>query len=256
MLFRKLSEAEKENVQEYTLMSFTGFDKVKDDNEVEVEGHDDFEENVIEDPIEAEKKQLLSDAIKEAERIKEDAKQEGYDLGYQAGYDEGKILGEENAKKEFEQQYETMMKQLETEVVNAIHQVEKIKEQFLDEHMEALKDISVAVAEKIIQISLKSSEEIIKRMVIASTEKLKKKEWAKIYIGTSKESIQVQGDPNFMKELSNLSDNVKIIMMNEQEYGTCIVELPDGIMDISVATQLENIKDILNNAKLLRSSEE
>lgn len=255
MLFRKLSESEKENVQEYTLMSFTGFGKLDNNDEVENDEYNHLEET-IEDPIEVEKQRLLAGAMEEAEKIKEQARQEGYDIGYQTGYDEGKMIGEENAKKEFEQQYEDMMKRLETEVISTIHQVEKTKEEFLDDHIETLKDISVAVAEKIIQISLKSSEEIIKRMVIASTEKLKKKEWAKIYIGTSKESIQIQSDPNFMKELSNLSDNVKVIMMNEQEYGTCIVELPDGIMDISVATQLENIKDILNNAKLLRHNEE
>lgn len=256
MLFRKLSEAEKENVQEYSLMPFTGFYKTEDNEETTLTEEDSFSEEVIEDPIELEKRTLLKEAIEEAEKMKEEARKEGYDLGYQIGYNEGRTTGEENARQEFGQQYEQMLKHLEEEVIGTITQVDKIKEQFLDDHIETLKDISIAVAEKIIQISLKSSEEIIKRMVIASTEKMKKKEWAKIYIGTSKESIQVQGDPNFMKELSNLSDNIKIIMMNEQEYGTCIVELPDGIMDISVATQLENIKDILNNAKLLRNSEE
>lgn len=255
-MFRKLSEIEKESVKEYTLKSFGGF-QITDDEETLIsdEEHEVFK-NTIEDPVEIEKRQIVEKAIEDSKVIKEQAQKEGYDLGYQTGYDEGKILGEENAKREFEQQYEDMMKQLEVKIVSTINQIEKVKEQFLDDHIETLKDISVAVAEKIIQISLKSSEEIIKRMVIASTEKLKKKEWAKIYIGTSKESIQLQGDPNFMRELSNLSDNVKIIMMNEQEYGTCIVELPDEVMDISVATQLENIKDILNNAKLLRHSEE
>ena len=38
--------------------------------------------------------------------------------------------------------------------------------------------------------------------------------------------------------------------MDKEEQGTCIVELPGEIIDISVPTQLENIKDIINNAKV------
>ncbi len=53
-----------------------------------------------------------------------------------------------------------------------------------------------------------------------------------------------------MQELSKLSDNVKIIMLEEEDAGTCIVELPDEVIDMSVKTQLENIKEILNNARL------
>lgn len=256
MLFRKLSEAEKENVQEYTLVPFAGFHIEEDENVSWFQEDEEGIQDEKEDPIEVEKREILQEAIEESERIKQDAYKEGYNCGYKEGYDEGKEAGHSIAKQEFDHQYQQLMEDLKEEVISSISQIDKRKEEFLNDYMETLKDISIAVAEKIIQISLKSSDEIIKRMVIASTEKMKKKEWAKIYIGTSKESIQVQGDPNFMKELSNLSDNVKVIMMNEQEYGTCIVELPDGIMDISVATQLENIKDILNNAKLLRNTEE
>lgn len=43
---------------------------------------------------------------------------------------------------------------------------------------------------------------------------------------------------------------MKIIMMENSEEGTCIIELPDEIVDASVSTQLENIKDVLNNARL------
>ena len=56
-------------------------------------------------------------------------------------------------------------------------------------------------------------------------------------------------DAEFLESLSHLSDNLKIITMNDGEEGTCIVELPDEVIDASVGTQLENIKDILNNVR-------
>ena len=56
-------------------------------------------------------------------------------------------------------------------------------------------------------------------------------------------------DTEFLEALSGLSDNIKIITMDNGEDGTCIIELPDEIIDASVGTQLENIKDILNNVR-------
>ncbi len=57
-------------------------------------------------------------------------------------------------------------------------------------------------------------------------------------------------DSELLESLSHLSDNVKIITMNNGDEGTCIIELPDEVIDASVGTQLENIKDILNNVRV------
>ncbi len=51
-----------------------------------------------------------------------------------------------------------------------------------------------------------------------------------------------------MKTLSDLSSNVKIIKMENEEQGTCILELPDEIVDLSVNTQMANIRELLDNA--------
>ena len=41
---------------------------------------------------------------------------------------------------------------------------------------------------------------------------------------------------------------MKIVVM-EEEPGTCIIELPSEIIDLSTGTQLENIRGILENAR-------
>ncbi|HCO28158.1 MAG TPA: flagellar biosynthesis/type III secretory pathway protein, partial [Lachnospiraceae bacterium] len=106
------------------------------------------------------------------------------------------------------------------------------------------------IAEKIIQTSLKSSGEIIKRMIVSATDKLKKTEWVKIYIDRFGYEKLLEVDSVLAAELSYLSDNIKIIVMDKEEIGSCIVEVPEEIIDLSVSTQLENIKDIINNARL------
>ena len=87
-------------------------------------------------------------------------------------------------------------------------------------------------------------------MILAATEKLKKTAWAKIYVAKTTEEMDIQGDVQLLRELAKLSDNVKIIVMEDAEPGTCIVELPQEIIDISAGTQMENIRDILNNARI------
>ena len=45
--------------------------------------------------------------------------------------------------------------------------------------------------------------------------------------------------------LAGLSDHIKIIPMADDESGTCIIEMPDEIIDASASTQLNNLRDIL-----------
>ena len=122
----------------------------------------------------------------------------------------------------------------------------------LEEYLDDLKDISLAIGEKIIQTSLKSSSDVVKNMILAATDKLKRTAWAKIYIADSPEveGREIQGDAELLDQLSKISDNVKIIVMGDAAPGTCIIELPQEVMDISVGTQMENIKEILNNARV------
>ena len=45
--------------------------------------------------------------------------------------------------------------------------------------------------------------------------------------------------------LSALSDHIRIVPMADEESGTCIVEMPDTIIDASASTQMANIKALL-----------
>ena len=51
--------------------------------------------------------------------------------------------------------------------------------------------------------------------------------------------------PQLAKALSHVSDRVRLTPMTEEESGTCIIEMPDEIIDASVSTQLENIRTVL-----------
>lgn len=193
---------------------------------------------------EAEKKaeQLLADARGQADILRQKA--------FRDGYDEGRQEGTREAYEEQRKLLDEEIRQLQANAAEVINSVSIEKAKLLEQYVDDLKRISLAVAEKIIQTSLQSSGDIVKRMILAATDKITKKQWAKIYITKCDTGISMDVDTEFLDAMSKLSDNIKIITMDNGEEGTCIIELPDEIIDASVSTQLENIKDILNNVRV------
>lgn len=190
--------------------------------------------------------EICADAKKEAEEKKLLAAEEGKKIGLEDGYQQGYQEGLEAARKEMEEKSIAFLDDLES----IMDSVEKKKEETLQQYKEDLKNIAIAVGEKVIHISLKASGEVIMKMILSATEKLDRRQWAKIYLCKTDADMMVRGDIDIIKFLSHLSDQVKVIVMENESPGTCIIELPDKIIDASADTQVENIKGILNNAGL------
>lgn len=197
---------------------------------------------------------LLAQAVRQAEEILKTAKEQGAQICEEyrkKGYEDGLILGREAGYQEARQTYEEQFNQdrgaIKTELEACVSSMEKKKAELLEHYLLDLRDIAVAIAEKVIRISLKTSSETMKLMIISATTGLRKKEWVKIHISKYSVDMMMEGDAEFLNALSYLSDNVKIIKMGEEE-GTCIVELPDEIIDLSVNTQMANIRELLENS--------
>ncbi|MCI9441547.1 MAG: hypothetical protein HFH15_10015 [Ruminococcus sp.] len=225
-------------------------DEDKEEEEEEAEEKDvkaqyeellEAEKKIIEETEEHAKK-ILSDAREQADILRQKAFAEGHEEGVEAGYKE--------AYEEQRRLLDQEIQKLQTDAADVMRSVSIEKTKLLEQYVDDLKKISLAIAEKIIQTSLQSSGDIVKRMILAATDKITKKQWAKIYITKCETGISMEVDAEFLDALSKLSDNIKIITMDNGEEGTCIIELPDEIIDASVSTQLENIKDILNNVRV------
>lgn len=189
---------------------------------------------------------ILKEAQEEAEEIRKRAYEEGREAGFTSGYEEGIKEAYQTQEEKLKEEIFTWQKELKT----IADDMKYAKALSMEQYMDDLKAVTITIAEKIIQTSLKSSGEIIKRMIVSATDKLKKTEWVKIYIDRFGYEKLLEVDSVLAAELSHLSDNIKIIVMDKEEIGSCIVEVPEEIIDLSVSTQLENIKDIINNARL------
>lgn len=174
----------------------------------------------------------------ELEQIRAQARQEGYREGYAEGL--------ANALAEAKQRRQAQAVELGGEVRQYLEQAARARDELIDQTRDELRDLAVAVAEKVVRVSLKSSGEIIARMIQGATEKLKRKEWVHIYIAGCDTRELAQITPGLTMSLSAISDHVKIVPMADDESGSCIIEMPDEIIDASASTQLANIRELLS----------
>ncbi len=188
------------------------------------------------------KDQLRAEFEEQLEAAKKDAK----DAGFSRGYAEGMAQAMQEGKEECERMALEQIKGIE----GFLEAAARARDKVIDDSREELKDLAVAIAEKIIHVSLKNSSDIILRMVDAATDTHKRCEWAHVYVSDCDVGGKAYTVPELTAALSHIADRVRVIPMPDEESGTCIVELPDVIYDASVSTQLENIKEVLDGVVL------
>ncbi len=203
--------------------------------------------------------QILRDAERRAEELLETARREAREqsaaileesrqAGLEAGRAEGVALGVQQALEEGRQERERQAQAQATEVARFLERAGQAMDRQMDDNVEELRDLALAIAEKVVSVSLKSSSEVICRMIQAAIDKRKRREWVHIYIAECDAKQLVKLPQSLASALSALSGRVRIIPMADDEAGTCIIEMPDEIIDASAATQLNNIRSLLSDA--------
>ena len=202
--------------------------------------------NAILEDARAEVEQYKAAARAEVEAELEEARRAAREEGYSRGYAEGMAEAAQAGREEREKLAQEQVKAVERFLENAAY----ARDRMLDDAREELKDVAVAIAEKVIHVSLKNSSDIILRMVDAATDTHKHCEWAHVYIADCDVGGKAYTVPELTAALSHIADRVRVVPMPDEESGTCIVEMPDVILDASVSTQLENVKDVLSGVVL------
>ncbi len=186
-------------------------------------------------------KEIVEKRLREAEKEIESEKQKARSEGYRKGYEEGLVQARVEADVHLQEQFDLQERQIAMFLEKAMI----AKEEMLTQTKSDLCDLSIAVAEKVIHVSLGSSREIIGKMIQVATEKLKRREWVRIYVSGESAKHLAEAPPELVSALAGISDNIKIIPMPGDEAGTCIIEMPDEIIDASASTQLNNIKSLI-----------
>ncbi len=197
---------------------------------------------------------ILAEAQQEANELREKAmadleaelgelRNQAHTEGYQAGFAEGMAEGRQEARLQLEQ----MAVEQEKEVAAFLKDAVRVRDQLLEDSKQDLKELALAIAEKVIHVSLKSSGDILIRMIESATAKRRRCEWVQVYIADRDARASANTVPELTEALSRLSDRVRVIPMTGDESGTCIIEMPDEIIDASVSTQLDNLRGLISD---------
>ena len=190
-----------------------------------------------------EAEQILAQARQRAEAEQEEIRAGARDEGYREGYAQGIAKAMDDSVRD----REATAARLEKEVQAFLEKASLAREEMLLQTREELLELCLSIAEKVVRVSLKSSSEVIVRMIQTATERMKRQEWVHIYISGCDTRGSAQISPALTTTLGALSQHVKIVPMGDEEDGTCIVETPEEIIDASVSTQMSNIRDILRD---------
>ena len=205
---------------------------------------------------------IIKDATNEALRITNtakrnaqseiaDSKKRGYEEGYNAGfeigknkgYDEGYESGLHNIKEELEKTNKNKL----NEINDMLATIENQKQIIVAKYESEIARLSLDIAEKILRQKIELKDNAVSKIIENVIADYKNVEWVKIYISDKDDVKSIEADKSLISELQKISNDIKIEVKKDLKEGSCIIETPDSIVDASVDTQLNNLKEILLN---------
>lgn len=183
--------------------------------------------------------EILEMAKDKAAGIEADAQKNGYQEGYQEGFEKGLMEGKTQGYQEMAQKYTLFFEGLQ----KALESIDHLKEERLQEYLEEMKELVLTVTQKIIHISLASGGEVIKRMILTEAEAAQDVQWCKLYISAQDDAAMKEDGIDLQKMLAGYSERIKINIWEDADPGTCILEFPHQVVDASVNTQMENLRE-------------
>ena len=190
-----------------------------------------------------EAEELLVRAREQVMQEQEEIRAGARDEGYRDGYAQGTAQAMSDAVRDREETAARM----EQDVKAFLEKASLAREELILQSRDELVELCLSIAEKVVRVSLKSSSEVIVRMIQTATERMKRQEWVHIYISGCDVRQLSKISPALTTTLGALSQHIKIIPMGDGEDGTCIVETPEEIVDASISTQMSNVRDVIRD---------
>lgn len=183
--------------------------------------------------------QLIQNAVACAADILNDAKkkaQEEFVLAQNAGFEEGLRQGKEAAEMKIMKPYNDLRL--------LINSIEEKKVEIFNDYENELKELALSVAKKVIDINLEKDDSLFLNIFNNAVKEYKKLEWVKVTVSGYESSVAVTRTDKLL-ELAKGATDIDIKIFEDAPRGTCIIETPHSIVDASVDTQLQRIKNIL-----------
>lgn len=176
---------------------------------------------------------VLEKANKECAILKEKAKAEGF----KEGFDEGKRQSLEKCEK-----YIDASAQL-------LSDINSKKDSYFMDAEEDMREIMCEMLEKITGEELKVNPAVIENIIETAAKNFRNSDYIKVSLAQGEVSREIKTDAKLIKTIIPYIKDIEIEILPDAEDGTVILDNGEEILDASVPTQLEFLKEIMRNTR-------
>ncbi len=176
---------------------------------------------------------VLERASKECAILKEKAKAEGF----KEGFDEGKKQSMEKCSK-----YIDASAQL-------LSDINAHKDAYYISNEKELRETLFLMVQKITKAELKTDPAVIERIIADAAKGFRNSDYIKISLADGEVSREIKTDEKLIKKLIPFIPDIDVEILPDAEEGTVILDNNQEIVDASVPTQLDFLKEILKNTR-------
>ncbi len=178
--------------------------------------------------------EMLKNAKEESEKLCEAAKKQGYSDGFASGRAdaEDKCAAYLDAVGRF------------------LEEINSKKEAYYISNEKELRQTVIETVEKIILAKLKEDDKIVERIVSEAAKNFRNSDFLKISVRGSEVSKEFRSDKEYVKNAACGIPDIEVEYLPEDEYpeGTVILDNDSEILDASVPTQLEFLREIMGRS--------
>ncbi len=196
------------------------------------------------DQLEKIKNNIIAEGITESNKIKHDAETEYLIIKEQVkaqAYKEGFDKGKQEGLKKLDDQLESVKEFLE--------RLNDNKEEMLVKYEGEIIDLVYNLVQKITMCEVQTNKQIVFDMVKQACKRFRNSDYVKISLAECDVDRDIITDEKVLKKISSTIKNIEIELLEDAASGTVIVDNYSEIVDASVPTQLEFLKEVLGSSK-------
>jgi flagellar biosynthesis/type III secretory pathway protein FliH len=179
---------------------------------------------------------LIESASEQANDIIKNAKnkaKEEYKQAEKSGYEAGFAQGRQKAQEEIQSTVE--------QIKDLLKVIDEQKQAVLRKHESNLKNLSLEIAQKIIETQMELDDHLFLSLYEKAIQKYNEQEWVKISVSNF-EADFVTTNSQLLLSMAKGAKDLQIKILPNAPQGTCIVETPLSVVNASVCTQLHKLE--------------
>lgn len=188
-----------------------------------------------------ERNRLMAEARQECVELREDAARLGHEEGLRRGEEEGR----DEAKKAMKDAIQNANKQAEKTLKDA----KDATSDYLSKAEEDVTSIALAVVEKILPQHFIDVPQVILPLVQKALEKVKDQKEINIHVAPDVYDLVLLARDEFRSRLTGTGAELTITSDESLVPGDCVIETPNGGVDARLQTQIELIRQAIEEVK-------